>query len=412
MPPCHLKKKAATGSSLPFVSICTPTFGRRPFWEHTLQMFRNQTYPKELMEWIIVDDCPGDKIKDIIEKSGISQIKYYELPEKMHLGAKRNLMHQYCSPDSEIIIYMDDDDYYPPERVSHAVEQLLAHPDVLAAGSSEIHIVYKGLPNHPPVAIYQAGPYGPNHATAGTFAFRKKLLLQHRYNDNAALAEEKEFLNDYTVPFVQLDPLKTILVFSHDHNTFDKRKMLDNIHPSYFKQCTRTVTDFIRKPSESHIKKFFLEEIDAKLAKYLPGRPENKPDVQIQMKVIEAERAEMVRNMAAQQQVPQIIMQKEGCEPQVLSLEQCASLLQNQSKLIDELVRRIKTANERIAQLESESGQNTSTYSSLPYLSTFPLPSSPSPPMIDAHAPLISRPPPLSQLSISPGLVINQNIQI
>ena len=75
------------------------------------------------------------------------------------------------------------------------------------------------------------GPYGPNHATAGTFAFKRKLLKHHRYNDEACLAEERAFLKDYTVPFVQLDPMKVILVFSHEHNTFDKRKLLVNANP-------------------------------------------------------------------------------------------------------------------------------------------------------------------------------------
>ena len=76
--------------------------------------------------------------------------------------------------------------------------------------------------------MVQFGPYGPNHATAGTFAFKRELLKTHRYDDNAALAEEKAFLKNYTVPFVQLEPKKTILVFSHIHNTFDKKTAAQN----------------------------------------------------------------------------------------------------------------------------------------------------------------------------------------
>ena len=34
------------------------------------------------------------------------------------------------------------------------------------------------------------GPYGPNHSTAGTFAF-KKLLNITKYNEDACLAEKK-----------------------------------------------------------------------------------------------------------------------------------------------------------------------------------------------------------------------------
>ena len=94
----------------PFVSVCTPTFNRRPFIEMMFQCFRNQTYPKDNMEWIIIDDGT-DKIEDLVKKSNIKQIKYIRVQEKMILGAKRNLMHKKAKGD--IFVYMDDDDYYP-----------------------------------------------------------------------------------------------------------------------------------------------------------------------------------------------------------------------------------------------------------------------------------------------------------
>jgi len=119
------------------VSICTPTFNRRPFIPIMFECFRNQDYPKSKMEWIIVDDGT-DKIKDLIESSNIPQIRYFEVNEKMSLGAKRNYMHEHAKGD--IIVYMDDDDYYPPDRVSHAVERLESNPKALCAGSSEIYI--------------------------------------------------------------------------------------------------------------------------------------------------------------------------------------------------------------------------------------------------------------------------------
>ena len=87
--------------------------------------------------------------------------------------------------------------------------------------------------------MYQFGPYGPNHATAGTFAFKRELIQNTKYDSNAALAEEKSFLKNYTIPFVQLDPMKAILVFSHEHNTFDKRKLLENPHPNFVKESSQ-----------------------------------------------------------------------------------------------------------------------------------------------------------------------------
>ena len=69
-------------TNYPLVSICTPTFNRRPFIENMFTCFRNQDYPKDKIEWIIVDDGT-DKIQDLILTSNIPQIRYFEVPEKM-----------------------------------------------------------------------------------------------------------------------------------------------------------------------------------------------------------------------------------------------------------------------------------------------------------------------------------------
>ena len=184
------KKKSS--NTQPLVSVCTPTFNRRPFIKTMFECFRNQNYPKNRIEWIIVDDGT-DKIKDLIEEADIPQIRYFELEEKMLLGKKRNYMHDKCK--GSIIVYMDDDDYYPPDRIAHAVEKLQNNKKALCAGSSEIYVYFKTMKK-----MMQCGPYGESHATAGTFAFKKELLNQTRYNDTAALAEEKAFLKDYTIP--------------------------------------------------------------------------------------------------------------------------------------------------------------------------------------------------------------------
>ena len=84
------------------------------------------------------------------------------------------------------------------------------------------------------------------HATAGTFAFKRELLKLTRYDDNAELAEEKKFLKDYTVPLIQLDPMKAILVFAHQYNTFDKRRLLVNPHPNFVRETKLLPKLFIR----------------------------------------------------------------------------------------------------------------------------------------------------------------------
>jgi hypothetical protein len=218
----------------------------------------------------------------------------------MSLGEKRNLMHEKAT--GSILVYMDDDDYYPPNRVSHAVETLEKNPRALCAGSSEMYIYFKHIHK-----MIQFGPYGPNHATAATFAFRRELLKQTKYDDDAAVGEEKQFLKNYTIPFVQLDPLKTILVFSHVHNSFDKKVLLENPN-EYVKESSKKVTDFIK--DDDAILRFFMNDIDKLLDSYQPGRPENKPDVVKQIDSLTKNRQQMEAQMQQMQAQMQMQMQQ------------------------------------------------------------------------------------------------------
>ena len=333
---------------LPFVSICTPTFNRRPFIESMFQCFRNQTYPLSRMEWIIVDDGT-DKIQDLVEQSGISQIKYFPLDQKMKLGKKRNFMHSKTT--GSILVYMDDDDYYPPERVDHAVDMLRIHKTAMIAGSSEIYIYFKHIQK-----MYQCGPYGEDHATAGTFAFRRQLLNETQYDENACLAEEKMFLRNFTVPMVQLDPLKTILVFSHIHNTFDKRNMLENMHPQYFSESTKTVDDFIRQTSENNTRQFFMNDVDDKLKDYQPGEPVMKPDVLEQIAEINEHRSQIM----ASQPAPQIMIDISGEERRPMTPHEIVKALSQQQEHIKLLTSRVRELENLLAN-QNELDQNTLT---------------------------------------------------
>ena len=52
-------------SELPFVSVCTPTFNRRQFIPYIIECFEQQDYPKERMEWVIVDDG-SNTVEDLV----------------------------------------------------------------------------------------------------------------------------------------------------------------------------------------------------------------------------------------------------------------------------------------------------------------------------------------------------------
>ena len=305
-------------TELPFISICTPTFNRRPFITTLIKCVDSQTYPKEKMEWIIVDDGT-DKIEDLVSNHPL--VSYFKYDKKMSLGKKRNIMHK--KTRGSIIVYMDDDDYYPPERVSHAVEMLMKHPSALCAGSSEMYIFFKDTNQ-----MVQFGPYGPNHATAGTFAFRKEMLNDHQYNNDACLAEEREFLKGYTVPFVQLDSMKTILVFSHRHNTFDKRILLKDPFSNFMRLSEKTVHDFIKDES---IVDFFMN-LDPLLISYPLGEPEMKPDVIKETNIILKKREEAKRVADEKQNE-----KKKWYEKIALKSPEIFERIESQEKMISEL---------------------------------------------------------------------------
>lgn len=332
---------------IPFVSVCTPTFNRRPFIPSMIKCFKNQDYPMERIEWIIIDDGT-DKIDDLVKN--IPQVKYFSYENKLPLGKKRNIMHEKSRGD--ILVYMDDDDYYPPSRISHAVEKLTNNSKALCAGSSEIYIYFKHIQK-----MYQFGPYKQSHSTAGTFAFKRKLLQQTRYEDDAAIAEEKYFLKDYTIPFVQLDPLKTILVFSHIHNTFDKRRLLENINPEFTRESDKTIDMFIK---EQELYDFYVNSIENLLKDYEPGRPNMKPDVLSQMVAIEKRRRKDIEEAHTQAtNAPFITFTKDNEPPQKLSMEQVVTILQQQQAQINHLTNILKGKDQEIEYLTNELTKKT-----------------------------------------------------
>jgi len=330
---------------VPFVSIFTPTFNRRPFLANMIEMVKNQDYPKEKMEWIIVDDGT-DNVQDVFASISFIKVKYYRSETKLPLGKKRNIGNKFCTGD--IIVYMDDDDYYPPTRVGHAVTTLQLNPTILCVGSSELFLFFTNLNR-----MFKFGPYGPNHATAATFAFRKELLLQTQFNDEASLAEEKAFLKNYTVPIVQLDPFKTILVFSHIHNTFDKNILL-NDYPSspFITDVNYPVDAFIK---EETVYKFFMEELSSLLKNYEPGLGKFKPDVIEQFETIQTER----NKIKAEQQNYLDILKKLNIDPNASITKQnnqtvihAEKKLQEQSMVIHDLLSENKKLKDALVVME------------------------------------------------------------
>lgn len=215
----------------PLVSILTPTCNRRPFIAQYLRCVRRQDYAGPLE--ILVADDGTDPIGDLLGSD--ERIRYLRLTQRTPLGAKRNLLA--TEARGSVLVHMDDDDYYPPDRVSHAVKRLQGS-DARLAGCSELHLYHLDTGE-----LSVSGPFGANHATAATLAYAREYLEQHQFDAAASAQEEPSFTANFTSPMVQLDPRSTIMVVSHSRNTWDKSRTRAAPSPLRLK-------DFVRDPED------------------------------------------------------------------------------------------------------------------------------------------------------------------
>ena len=230
-------------------------------------LIKEQTYDN-IIEWVIVE---GSKKKSdanlnktnidyLSKESGLSfPIKYIEFQEDIKLGELRNIGNKSCVGD--ITVCMDDDDYYPKDRVEHAVEKL-NNSKAKIAGCSAVLIYDYFLEK-----LYKFKEFGPNHSTNNCMAWKKEYLLTNTHDSSKEMAEESSFTKNFSEPMVQLQSEHTIIVSSHDNNTFNKRELLVGgtirINPS-LTQIDNVITDFIKEPYYSKYKELFVRNFESK----------------------------------------------------------------------------------------------------------------------------------------------------
>lgn len=215
----------------PSVSVITPTYNRRLFLPMLIHLYQLQTYPKDLLELIILDDSPESN-EDLIPKND-KTIKYYYQKEKLTLGDKRNKLNELAKGD--VIICFDDDDYHFPERIAYSVSCLNSQK-TLIVGSSKINVYYVDIKE-----MHQYGPFSSTHGTNGTFAYRKEYLKHHQHDPTKNAQEEPSFTNNFSEKMSQLDPDKTIVCMSHSSNTFDKKKLLSQPNNTIMRKLTKLI---------------------------------------------------------------------------------------------------------------------------------------------------------------------------
>ena len=197
-------------------------FRRTEFLPILAECIIKQNYPINKIEWIIVDgETDKDKFNDVpktlkVIKKDYPNLKIVYCLHSMHdnnrIGGLRNKTNELAT--GKIIVCMDDDDYYPTNRVIDAVKKLKYGKKDLA-GCSCINVYDFDLD-----AFITVGPFSQNHGTNNTMAYTKKYADQHKYNTNLTHAEEKSFTNDFKKSNDSIDSSTCVLQFAHYKNTF------------------------------------------------------------------------------------------------------------------------------------------------------------------------------------------------
>jgi glycosyltransferase involved in cell wall biosynthesis len=232
----------------PTVSILTITQHKRAANLAILaDLIAEQTYP--VLEWILVEGSPteadakanAEQIKTLVIP--FVRIQYIAATAGLPLGSLRNRAN--TAAEGDIRVVMDDDDYYPPERVRHAVTRLLGSTALLAGCSAMRMYDYT---SH---QLVQFREIHGDHSVFSCMAWKR--AYEGRCDESATKGEESGFTHDFTEPMVQLDPTLTIVQSSHGHNTVPKQRIVE-------KGMNRWLFE-VQDPIESFIPRTYLDRI-------------------------------------------------------------------------------------------------------------------------------------------------------
>jgi glycosyltransferase involved in cell wall biosynthesis len=137
-------------SSLPRVTIVTPSYNQAEFLEATIVSVLSQDYPN--LEYMVVDGGSTDGSVSIIEKYADRLACWISERDS---GQSSAINKGWQRATGEIVAYLNSDDTYLPGAIRTAVEFMTAHPDVGIAYGDCLAIDERGNT----IEKYQASPF-------------------------------------------------------------------------------------------------------------------------------------------------------------------------------------------------------------------------------------------------------------
>lgn len=221
----------------PPISIITLLYNRRKFFDLACHNIMLTDYPKEKIEWIVVEDSddPNEDASDRVIQVGLNasplQLVYVPLGKKTSIGQKRNKGIERAKND--IILFMDDDDHYPETSFRRRVAWLTKHPfKAQCVGCTTIacYDLIRGVSavNTPPFPLSLG-----KRISEATLCFYKTWWQTKKFA-NDMLSEGELFLINREHQVLELPPQQILVAFSHQKNTSGRRIPADDAKPGCF----------------------------------------------------------------------------------------------------------------------------------------------------------------------------------
>jgi len=204
------------------IIACTPTHNRRWTWDFSKACMVSQTMKPD--RWIILDNSSNPQY-DWSPAKELPWVDYVREEGDRSIGSLRSqCLKLALEAGAEFIVFWDDDDYYPPTRISTGVNALLTKPtaDIAASSRMMLLLVRENV-------MLETGPFGDSHGTAATYTVRRRYAETHTFPD-ARRGEELGFTNQWTASMIQVPSEETIVVIGHGRNTVDKSVILQTPH--------------------------------------------------------------------------------------------------------------------------------------------------------------------------------------
>lgn len=205
---------------LPKISVITLLYNRKAFIDLAFKNILATDYPKDKIEWVIVDDSddPEHQCTDKIIKFGRENaplsLTYIPLAKRT-IGRKRNVGINRCQ--HEVVLFMDDDDHYPASSFRRRVSSLLTHswkPKAAVCTTIACYDLIRGVSavNTPPWNLGLS-----KRISEATLTFYKSFWAEKNF-PNVNMAEGEGFLEGREHEVLELPPQQIIVAMSHGKN--------------------------------------------------------------------------------------------------------------------------------------------------------------------------------------------------